>query len=475
MEFLSFTGLTMWWILLFVGWSGLLVLFAGVLNKVSSTVTLWSRFWFVWLLLTLVPLVPISVEHKIPLIPDVLKQPLPEPGTSLFLDSYSMLSQGDSIGSLEFLLSLLFITLALGSCIGFARFVVSLVKTNGIIGRALVLNDLGQLKQRHQDTIKKGVISVRITDEAISPLVYGFFRVTLLLPESVFSMPERQRDLLIEHELTHIRRHDPQLVLIFRFCACVFWFNPFVQYFEKRFLQSMEMNCDAEVVQAFPKFKLDYAQALLASLTFSKTSAEHRLMTYFSGPGFDKNDFEARIKQAMSKSLHTRYGARYRVLLAVMFCSVGFFATAAKPFEPARNLAFANDFSVKPVASGWVSSGYKDISAFRGNKPHKAIDFAAPTGTEVVASFSGTVLIADDVTLHQNYGKVVLIEHKEQMQSLYAHLDSISVKPGQYVAAGSQLGTVGETGRTTGPHLHFEVLKNGKRTDPNQFLNLNMD
>ena len=88
-----------------------------------------------------------------------------------------------------------------------------------------------------------------------------------------------------------------------------------------------------------------------------------------------------------------------------------------------------------------------------------------------MASFSGRVLVADDATLHSNYGKVVLIEHEVQIQSLYAHLDSFSVESGQYIFAGEKLGTVGETGQASGPHLHFEVLKKGKRADPMLYLN----
>jgi len=472
MEFSTISSTVLWACLLFVCWSGLLALLTSAIKKLNPAVTQWSKFWFVWLLLALVPLMPVTFEHQLPLIPDILRQPIAAPANSLFLDTHAMLSQGESFDSFDFLIGLLMVTLLLGCFIGVSQFVISIIRTTRIIKRGALLKDVSQLSSRHQSLLAEKNIEVRITEQAMSPLVYGFFKTTLLLPESVFVMPERQCYLLIEHELTHVKRHDPKLVLIFRFIAGLFWFNPFLQIFEKRFLQSMEMNCDSEVIRAYPKLKLEYAQALLASLKFSKNSTENRLMAYFSGPGFQKQDFEIRIRQAMGKSTPVNYGMGYRFSLFLLFSFIGFTAIAAKPHTPAQTINIASETSFVPVSDGYISSGYEDISAFRGNRPHKALDFAAATGTEVVASFSGTVLIADDSTLHQNYGKVVLIEHKEQLQSLYAHLDTINVKAGQFISAGSKLGTVGSTGRTTGPHLHFEVLKEGKRANPNHYLNL---
>jgi murein DD-endopeptidase MepM/ murein hydrolase activator NlpD len=91
-------------------------------------------------------------------------------------------------------------------------------------------------------------------------------------------------------------------------------------------------------------------------------------------------------------------------------------------------------------------------------------------GTDVVASFSGRVTVADNSSLHKNYGKVVLIEQRNKQHSLYAHLDSFNVTAGQWIIAGQKLGTVGATGRVTGPHLHFEILQDGNRIDPSLHL-----
>jgi len=128
---------------------------------------------------------------------------------------------------------------------------------------------------------------------------------------------------------------------------------------------------------------------------------------------------------------------------------------------------------LKPVKEAWISSNFDEVNEYRGEKPHQGVDFAAKKGTEITASFSGMVLIANTTSLHKNYGKVILIRNSENdMQSLYAHLDSFNVVAGQRVKVGDVIGTVGNTGRVTGPHLHFELIKHNKRLNPNKYLDL---
>jgi len=94
---------------------------------------------------------------------------------------------------------------------------------------------------------------------------------------------------------------------------------------------------------------------------------------------------------------------------------------------------------------------------------HKGVDLAAPDGTKVVAALPGTVISAGYDT---GYGNNVLIQHSGGLQTRYGHLGSVNVKAGDVVDSESVLGTVGSTGRSTGPHLHFEVTRMGKPVDP---------
>jgi murein DD-endopeptidase MepM/ murein hydrolase activator NlpD len=88
---------------------------------------------------------------------------------------------------------------------------------------------------------------------------------------------------------------------------------------------------------------------------------------------------------------------------------------------------------------------------------HNGVDLAAPVGTSILASAAGTVAVARDTGWNYGYGKYIVINHPNGTQTVYAHLSSINVGVGQTVAQGQKIAAMGNTGRSTGPHLHFEV------------------
>mgnify|MGYP001034582474 FL=1 len=100
---------------------------------------------------------------------------------------------------------------------------------------------------------------------------------------------------------------------------------------------------------------------------------------------------------------------------------------------------------------------------------HKGVDFAAASGTTVHATANGVVDIAADTGI-SGYGKYVVIRHGLGFSSLYAHLRDINVKPGTYLSKGEILGRAGNSGSSTGPHLHYEVKYLDKALDPKNFL-----
>ncbi|MDT3734679.1 MAG: peptidoglycan DD-metalloendopeptidase family protein [Denitratisoma sp.] len=99
--------------------------------------------------------------------------------------------------------------------------------------------------------------------------------------------------------------------------------------------------------------------------------------------------------------------------------------------------------------------------------PHAGIDVAVPTGTPVHAAGAGVVVESGDYFFN---GNSVYIDHGQGLVTLYCHLDRIEVLPGEPVAAGQRIGLSGNTGRTSGPHLHWTVLANGTAVDPRLFL-----
>jgi len=103
-------------------------------------------------------------------------------------------------------------------------------------------------------------------------------------------------------------------------------------------------------------------------------------------------------------------------------------------------------------------------------KMHKGTDFPAPIGTPVLATSDGRIIKAE--TKSTGYGNNIVIEHDSVYQSKYAQLSEINVKVGQLVKKGDTIGKVGSSGASTAPHLHYEVIENGKHVDPENFLSL---
>lgn len=118
---------------------------------------------------------------------------------------------------------------------------------------------------------------------------------------------------------------------------------------------------------------------------------------------------------------------------------------------------------IKPLGGGRFTSGFGS----RWGRMHKGVDWATPIGTNVYASSGGTVSIAGAV---RGYGYAVYINHPDGRQTRYGHLSKVLVSPGQYVEQGQSIALSGNTGRSTGPHVHFEILINGSQVNPLDYI-----
>lgn len=103
----------------------------------------------------------------------------------------------------------------------------------------------------------------------------------------------------------------------------------------------------------------------------------------------------------------------------------------------------------------------------KGREPHDGIDLAAPEGTPVRTARAGRILYAGE---QKGYGNIVIVDHGDNLMTLYAHNRDLRVRTGQKVRDGQVVATVGQSGKTSGPHLHFEVRREGLPVDPLDFL-----
>jgi murein DD-endopeptidase MepM/ murein hydrolase activator NlpD len=123
-----------------------------------------------------------------------------------------------------------------------------------------------------------------------------------------------------------------------------------------------------------------------------------------------------------------------------------------------------------PLKSARLSSpfGWRDDPISGERRHHAAVDLSAPLGTAVKAAMEGKVTA---LSYDRTYGNFIILSHPGGYQTMYAHLNSFSVKKGENVAQEAQIGTVGTTGYSTGPHLHFAIFRNSRAVNPLDFLN----
>lgn len=146
--------------------------------------------------------------------------------------------------------------------------------------------------------------------------------------------------------------------------------------------------------------------------------------------------------------------ASYKELLNVAKDKEKFFSNQPA-IQPVENK------NLKRLASGF---GYRMHPILRVRRFHKGIDFSAPRGTPIYATGGGKIYKIENKK--SGYGKNIIIDHGYGYKTRYAHMQKMDVKVGQTVKRGDQIGTVGNTGSSTGPHVHYEVYKDGKVVNP---------
>ncbi len=172
-----------------------------------------------------------------------------------------------------------------------------------------------------------------------------------------------------------------------------------------------------------------------------------------------------------SNFIETLLFTRFEGSLAELISCAGesFFFLPNERLSGTERLYFLDSRLKSPLQQSVLTSAFGErISPITGKeKFHKGIDLAAAEGSPVYACLSGKVSFCGYDAIYGNY---VILTHDNNLQSLYAHLQSATVKENMTVASGSVIGFVGLTGLTTGPHLHFEVHQNGVPLNPEDFF-----
>lgn len=303
-------------------------------------------------------------------------------------------------------------------------------------------------------------------DAPISPMLVGVWRPRLLLPAHLAQFTPEQQQLVLAHELTHARRRDPQILLLATLLQALLWFNPASRWLAGKLAWAQELGCDRQVLAGRPqRERQQYAAALVKQLGLQ--------MQPLPGLAFGGGSMAERLLRM--RDGQAPLPAAWRALAALMLCAIGAASLALQPALAWTVAATPAAMTAAPATAPAVWRNPLDtmrVTGFFGvvrpitPQGHRGIDLAARRGTPVHATADGIASVSEDARL----GKAVRIDHGGGVESLYAHLDQVTLATGMAVTAGQTIGTVGATGMATGPHLHFQVSRNGHLQDPQQWL-----
>ena len=342
-----------------------------------------------------------------------------------------------------------------------------------------------------------------VSNSRRAPLTFGVFRPTVLLPEDL-PVGDAQFQLVLAHELAHIRRKDCLRKLLLTVCLCLYWWNPLVWMMVWLANRDMELACDEAVLRALGSdCRKAYALTLLDMAQRKPKSAP-------LCSGFARSSAEERIRAILNfKRIPAWVGicvAVLFVLTASVFTTQAVSPSAIPEMEPAvqeeipkENAAVSVPVSeplptTPPImpeqeaesetqpqpevpayifpledahAEVTVFYGWRENPAVRQKSFHSGVDLAADYGTNVLAVADGTVL---DCSYDAAYGYILTLEHENGVQTQYAHLSEFLVEPGDTVQQGQIIAKTGGSGWSTGSHLHLGVLIDGEAVDPLEVL-----
>lgn len=219
--------------------------------------------------------------------------------------------------------------------------------------------------------------------------------------------------------------------------------------------------------------RLNITQATLATLNRISSPAAFRMLDEVivaNMPGiFIPDSPTSDLERLVASSRAKRAAGAGRVVLASGGSRVSGLYIAGDDFTPAELASFLRGFLRAPLESGRVSSRFgRRIDPFDGKSAfHGGVDIVAPRGTPVLAAASGEVI---EVGADGRYGRYVVMAHEASCQTVYAHLDTVAVALHDRIGSGTIIGAVGNSGLTTGTHLHFELRVNGRAVDPLSYL-----
>ncbi len=338
----------------------------------------------------------------------------------------------------------------------------TLMQRNREIKSCVTWDTLNQQKKEMSINRKIRLMS---NDKIGTPMLIGIIHPTIVLPEYNFQQTELR--FIFTHELIHLKRGDLLLKTITLIANVIHWFNPVFIPLSRGINRSCELSCDEGVIKKIDfHSRKRYAETILALLD-RKTSKRY---DFYSALNENAENIKRRLTIMLNYKEPKKSNHYFSIVVTITICILGFTLSAT-------NLVFAENSTIS-LNMVWPASECKNIRAGYGErthpitkekKLHTGIDIEGDSGKSIVAAESGVVITSE---WKGEYGNMVIIKHSGGITTSYAHCSKLLVKEGDEVIIGQEIALIGKTGISTGPHLHFEVAKDGQTQNPLDYVSI---
>lgn len=319
----------------------------------------------------------------------------------------------------------------------------------------------------------KNNISILETNLVKTPSIYGLFKYKILLPEGLStSLYQKEFKCILLHELSHVKNHDILINLFIDLLNVLYFFNPLIMLALNIIKKDREALCDKQAILFMNNDYLTYGNTLIKILEFINLKNYSCRLPGTSGmPSAINNKKHIKRRLLMICDRSKRSSFISLLIVLILSISTGFTFVGsifAGTIKTDVKIAFIN-----PIDNPKITSLFGMVLDPFTNKyyKHLGIDLAKKIGSPVKASSGGIVLkIEENINNETGYGKYIIVIHKDGYITLYAKLSKINVQEKQTVKSGELIGLSGSTGRSTGPHLHFEIRKNYIPLNPQDFI-----
>ena len=353
---------------------------------------------------------------------------------------------------------------------------------------------------RGQGNLSRPAHIMRSPDIA-APLVFGLFSPTIVVPTDFdLDVSKTETRIVLEHEIAHIARGDlwmnlaQKTVLVFMWwCLPLYWIN-------RQICAERENLCDAQatahIAKTSPNIKHPARALANALVRFAEQRSNKPTPELAIGIHPRARQLAQRVQRLcdtrpvprLSKKLWLSSSLTIPLTLVMLSTITPRIVAAHPPPKPTSPLVSEQTHNNKQtstaiknaenesnqttitnlqIVTGRLTSKYGLVRKRVDGKMHKGIDIANKIGTPIYTPGAALIIQATDIYKNNpKWGKVVVIETKGGVRTVFAHLDGYSVTKGQTIKAGTQIGKMGNTGESTGPHVHIGTLVDGQYVDP---------